>query len=344
MAFNKASLRNRILIGIAIFVVMIGMILLNIFLPNYTYDGTDSFISGRAVNSVIISVLILLSVVEMRRALGTERIPHCFSWLLWFYGIGIMPVYSLFGFMGIIFFSLIVFIVAVLTAMFRNRADSLVYIAFMLVYPGLFMATLLYLNRSATTHIYPEGDPMYYYLENDIWTILNKFLGVGREGEVTYLLPLNAISLALVFAVSSFTDMFAYFVGSLFGKHKLCPDISPKKTVEGAIGGIFGGLIGSAVVYFIFDFWHFFGYGPQFGLTFEGLGLSTVNTILTYCLIGLFGSAATQIGDLLASMVKRYCGIKDYSRLLGEHGGIIDRFDGIMFNSVFVSFVFMFIL
>lgn len=52
----------------------------------------------------------------------------------------------------------------------------------------------------------------------------------------------------------------------------------------------------------------------------------------------------TQIGDLLASMVKRYCGIKDYSRILGEHGGIMDRFDGIMLNAVFVSFVFMFII
>ena len=341
MALNKKTLLNRVLVGIAIFIVMIGMILLNVFLPNYSNSETDTFISGRAVNSVIISALILLSVLEMRRALGKERIPDCFSWLLWLYGIGIMPVYSLFGFMGIMFFSLIVFIVAVLTAMFRNRADSLIYIAFMLVYPGLFMATLLYLNRSAATRSF-MGTEMYSYMENDIWTYLNDLFHTGRES--SSLLPLNAISLALVFAVSTFTDMFAFFVGSLCGKHKLCPDISPKKTVEGAIGGIFGGLIGSALVFFVFDFWHFFGYGAQFGLTFEGLGLSTVNTVLTYVLIGLFGSAATQIGDLLASMVKRYCGIKDYSRLLGEHGGIIDRFDGIMFNSVFVSFVFMFIL
>ena len=341
MSFDKNSLRNRVLIGIVIFVVMIGMIVLNVFLPNYTNNGTDIFISGRAINSVIISVLILLSVVEMRRAIGRERIPDCFSWLLWLYGIGLMPVYSLFGFMGILFFSLIVFIAAVLTAMFRNRADSLIYIAFMLVYPGLFMATLLYLNRSAATRSFVNTS-MHEYLENDIWTYLNALFHTGRES--SSLLPLNAISLALVFAVSTFTDMFAYFVGCIFGKHKLCPEISPKKTVEGAIGGIFGGLLGSALVYFIFDFLHFFGYGAQFGLTFDGLGLSTANTVLTYVLIGLFGSASTQIGDLLASMVKRYCGIKDYSRLLGEHGGIIDRFDGIMFNSVFVSFMFMFIL
>ncbi|MCH5153456.1 MAG: phosphatidate cytidylyltransferase [Clostridiales bacterium] len=341
MALSKKSLLNRVLVGIAIFIVMLGMILLNVFLPNYTNSETDIFVSGRAINSVIISALILLSVVEMRRALGKERIPDCFSWLLWLYGIGIMPVYSLFGFMGIMFFSLIVFIVAVVTAMFRNRADSLIYIAFMLVYPGLFMATLLYINRSAATRSFVDTS-MYQYLENDIWTYLNALFHTGRES--SSLLPLNAIGLALVFAVSTFTDVFAYFVGSLFGKHKLCPEISPKKTVEGAIGGVFGGVLGSALVFFVFDFWHFFGYGAQFGLTFDGLGLSTLNTVLTYTLIGLLGSVATQIGDLLASLIKRYCGIKDYSRLLGEHGGIIDRFDGIMFNSVFVSFMFMFIL
>lgn len=342
MALNKKSLLNRVLVGIVIFIVMVGMILLNVFLPNYTNDGShvDRVVSGRVINDIIIAALILLSVVEMRRALGRERIPDNFSWLLWLYGFGLMPVYGLFGFMGIMFFSLLVFVVAVITAMLRRRVDSLIYIAFMLVYPGLFMAALLYLNRSATTRVFDASSSMFKYLETDIWAYLNKFLGTNRA--VSILLPLNAVGLALVFAVSTFTDTFAYFVGGLFGKNKLCPDISPKKTVEGAIGGIFGGILGSALVYFLFDFFHVFG--KQFGLTFEGLGLSTFNIVLTYSLIGLFGSVATQIGDLLASMVKRYCGIKDYSRTLGEHGGIIDRLDGIMFNAVFVSFIFMFIL
>ena len=344
MALNKKSLLNRVLVGIAIFIVMIGMILLNVFFVNYTNSPTDTVVSGRAINSVIIAVLILLSVIEMRRALGRERIPDCFSWLLWLYGFGLMPAYLLFGFVGILFFSMIVFIASVITALLRNRVDSLIYIAFILVYPGLFMATLLYLNRSATTHVYDASSPMNQYLENDIWVYINRILGEHATTRETALLPLNGIALSLVFAVSTFTDVFAYFVGSMFGKHKLCPEISPNKTVEGAIGGIFGGALGSFLVFVVFDWTKFFGYGAQFGLTFEGLGLSTINTVLTYVAIGLLGSVATQMGDLLASMVKRYCGIKDYSRLLGEHGGIVDRFDGIMFNSVFVSFVFMFIL
>lgn len=335
---NKKALINRVWVGALIFIAMIGMIALDIFLPNYAHNPEDPenrFISGRAINSVIISVLIWLSVIEMRRALGKERIPDCFSWLLWLYGITLGPAYSLFGFTGVVFFSMIVFIAAVVTSLVKNRVDSLIYIAFMLVYPGLFMASLLYLNRSATVKDFASTE-MWKFVETDIW------MTFGVENRATTLLPLNAISLALVFAVSSFTDVFAFFVGSLFGKHKLCPQISPNKTIEGAVGGVFGGIFGSALVYFLFDFFHVFG--EQFGLTFSGLGLSTWHIILTYVLIGLGGSATTQIGDLIASQVKRYCGVKDYSKILGEHGGVMDRFDGIILNTVFVAFIFMFIL
>ena len=331
---NKKSLLNRVLVGIAIFVVIIGMILLNIYFPNYI-NQTYIFVSGRAITSVIFYALILLSVIEMRRALGKEKVPDNFSWLLWMYGFGAGPSYTLFGYMGILFFSLIVFICAVVTALFSNRADSLMYIGFMLIYPGLLMASMLYLNRAAATNVDLNNSALRDVLERDIWAVF------GNKRLSNYLLPLNAISLALVFAVSTFTDIFAYFAGNWFGKHKLSPEISPNKTVEGAIGGIIGGALGSALVYFLFDFFHVFG--AQFGLTFVGLNLPVHQIVITYVLIGILGSVATQIGDLLASLVKRYCGIKDYSRVLGEHGGIMDRFDGMMLNSVLVSFVFMFI-
>lgn len=335
---NKKSLINRTLVGIGIFILMLGMIALDIFVPNYIegsqhYTG-NKVISGRAVNAVIISVIICLAVIEMRRAIGRERIPDQFSWLLWLYAIGVGPAYSLFGYMGIIFFTLLVFACAAVTALAVNRVDSLMYIGYMLVYPGMFMAALLYINRCASTFTITNVQ-MLEFVESDIWQYSSTRAGA-------YLLPYNAIGLAFVFAVSSFTDMFAYFVGGLFGKHKLCPEISPKKTVEGAVGGVFGGLVGSLIVFLLFDLFHVFG--PQFGLLYEGLGLSVASVAVIYVVIGLFGSAMTQIGDLLASLVKRYCGIKDYSRILGEHGGIMDRFDGIMLNAVFVAFTFMFFI
>ncbi len=328
---NKKSFWKRLQMSVVIGVVMVGMVLLNIFLPNY---GNEKFISGRSINSVLISILILLTVVEMRRAFGTENIPHCFSWILWLFGIGIGPMYSLFGFTGIVFFSLVVFTAAVVTALIKNSPDSLIYIASMLIYPGLFMSSMLFLNRCASTQIISEQ--MIQFSELDIWSHIS-------NSRITYLLPYNAIALGFVFAVSAGTDMMAYVVGSLFGKHKLCEKVSPKKTVEGAIGGIFGGLLGALLVFLLFDS-PIKVFDEQFGLTFSGLGLKPTNVVSTYIIIGLLGSVMTQVGDLLASLIKRHCGIKDYSRILGEHGGIMDRCDGIMLNSVLVSIVFMFII
>jgi len=329
---NKTSFWKRNIVSLFILIVMVGMILLNVFLPNFQ---NKNFISGRGINSALISALILLAVIEMRRAFGFERIPHCFSWLIWLFGFGIGPCYSFFGFHGIVFMILFVFICAVFTALIRNRVDSLVFIASVLIYPGLIMSSLLYLNRCATNQVITNPQ-MLEYISYDIWWHVSDY-------RYQQLLPYNAISMAFVFAVSCFTDAFAYVVGSIFGKHKLCPEISPKKTVEGAVGGVLGGLLGSFVVWIFFD--SPLGILPeQFGLSFVGLGLSNVNVAVAYVSLGLLGSIMTQLGDLLASMFKRYCGIKDYSRILGEHGGIMDRFDGIMLNSLLVSSVLIFIV
>ncbi len=335
---NKKSLLNRTLVGLGIFALMLGMVLLDVYVPARLFEDTPfHFMSGRAINSFLLCVIIFLAVVEMRRAFGVDRIPDCFSWLLWAYGIGVGASYCFFGYPGIIFITMLVFIGAAITSLYAKRADSLVYVSFTLVYPGMFLAALLYINRAASTRIYDATNIMYQFVEYDIW----KYFTFAKV-RTSQLLPYNAIGLAFVFAVSSFTDVFAYFVGSLFGKHKLAPEISPKKTVEGAIGGILGGIFGSFLVFFVFDWLKIFG--DHYGLTFEGLGLNSFGVACIYIIVGLLGSVATQIGDLLASHVKRFCGIKDFSHILGEHGGIMDRFDGIMMNAVLVAVVFMFIL
>ena len=106
----------------------------------------------------------------------------------------------------------------------------------------------------------------------------------------------------------------AYVVGSLFGKHKLIPEISPKKTIEGAIGGV----VSATVAYLLF------------GLI---LDLAIPNIEVNYIILVLFGlvlSVVSQLGDLIASLIKREHNIKDYGKLLPGHGGIMDRFDSIM--------------
>ena len=112
------------------------------------------------------------------------------------------------------------------------------------------------------------------------------------------------------------TDIAAYFIGSTFGKTKLCPDLSPKKTVEGALGG----LLASVILCFVFGL--FFGKGNVLGCLF----------------IGLFGSVAAQMGDIAASVFKRKLGIKDYSKLIPGHGGVMDRVDSLIFTAPFVYY------
>ena len=108
---------------------------------------------------------------------------------------------------------------------------------------------------------------------------------------------------------ASVCDTGAYFVGSFLGKHKLCPNISPKKTVEGSIGGIAASLIVSPILAAC--------YGSH-----GNLAVTLAMTVLL-CIVGM-------MGDLFASVIKRRAGIKDYGNLIPGHGGILDRFDSML--------------
>ncbi len=118
----------------------------------------------------------------------------------------------------------------------------------------------------------------------------------------------------IVFISSCVCDIFAYFTGYLFGKHKLIPEISPKKTVEGAIGGTLFAVGGLLLYVFIVD------------KAADGV---SVNYILA-AVYGLVLAVVGQFGDLIASFIKREFGVKDYGRLLPGHGGVLDRFDSML--------------
>ncbi len=118
---------------------------------------------------------------------------------------------------------------------------------------------------------------------------------------------------AIPFIVAFISDGGAYFVGRALGKHKLAPVVSPKKTIEGVIGGV---AIGAAAMVI-------YGLVLQFGFSREVNYLSCV-------LIGLLGSGIDVLGDLAFSLVKRQAGIKDYGHLMPGHGGVLDRFDSMV--------------
>ena len=129
-------------------------------------------------------------------------------------------------------------------------------------------------------------------------------LRTEEQGALLYMLPL---------VTSWSTDIFAYFSGRLFGRHKLIPDVSPKKTVEGAVGG-FVCSVGITVLY-----------GLLMKIFFEA-SPNYLNLIIA----GTLMSIASMAGDLIASLVKRHYGIKDYGWLLPGHGGALDRIDSVL--------------
>lgn len=121
------------------------------------------------------------------------------------------------------------------------------------------------------------------------------------------------------------TDTCAYFAGSFLGKHKLCPKISPKKTVEGAIGGVIGCVIANVILYAVYN-----------NFIFE----NPVNNYAPIAVASVITSVVGMCGDLTASLIKRNYGIKDFGNLIPGHGGIMDRFDSIMFVSAAFYAVF----
>ena len=131
-------------------------------------------------------------------------------------------------------------------------------------------------------------------------------------------------ALILAFFSASINDVFALFSGMLFGKHKLAPELSPKKTIEGSIGGMIFCVAFSMAVPALLRL--LAPAGSEFSAQ-----LSALPPLWSFGILGFVAGALSQIGDLTASMVKRHCGVKDYGKLLPGHGGIMDRLDGVLF-------------
>lgn len=182
----KQSMVRRSLIGL-----VIGLIYVSVILAGYYID--------RVVVSVFLCIVVALSVLEVRDALG-NRIPKQFNALVWIFALCFGVPYFLFGISGVAVFVLAIFIIGCAISVFSQLNEAVVHLAyfsFLLIYPAFVMSAMFFINKS-----------------------------MDSSGN---LLDIHTVGLALVFLVASCTDMFAYFFGSLFGRHKLVPSISPKK-------------------------------------------------------------------------------------------------------------------
>ena len=168
--------------------------------------------------------------------------------------------------------------------------------------------------------------------------ILGLLFIINHIGEISIFKFDNSIEigtfiLVLIFLISFITDIFAYVVGTIFQGPKLCPTISPKKTISGAIGGLVFAVIANIIAFYVF-----------IAISAYNELLASKNiTMLTLIILAIIGSVATQCGDIFASLIKRRSNIKDFGNILPGHGGVLDRFDGVMFNTI-VIFIYSCIL
>lgn len=292
---------KRIITGTGIFAVLIGMFASRIFwTTEITTLEGGDLTAGVVLFDAVLALMAIVGTFEVVRAMDVKMLF-------------IEKIIAL-------IFPIIVFPIAT----FCGATYAFIVIA---IYDMLTVALSVFAFKNAT-------------LESVGLTMLSVFYPTGL------ILPLVAVNLMsfeallLVFAVSPLCDTMAYFVGSALRGKKLCPDISPNKTISGAIGGIAGGAIGGVAVYF-FSNW-LYSAGVLAGEAFT-VGALWADVII-FIVAGALFAALTELGDLAESVIKRKLGIKDMGKLFPGHGGMMDRVDGLSFVSPVAALIFCVII
>lgn len=292
---------KRIITGTGIFAVLIGMFASRIFwTTEITTLEGGDLTAGVVLFDAVLALMAIVGTFEVVRAMDVKMLF-------------IEKIIAL-------IFPIIVFPIAT----FCGATYAFIVIA---IYDMLTVALSVFAFKNAT-------------LESVGLTMLSVFYPTGL------ILPLVAVNLMsfeallLVFAVSPLCDTMAYFVGSALRGKKLCPDISPNKTISGAIGGIAGGAIGGVAVYF-FSNW-LYSAGVLAGTAFT-VGALWADVII-FIVAGALFAALTELGDLAESVIKRKLGIKDMGKLFPGHGGMMDRVDGLSFVSPVAALIFCVII
>ena len=187
----------------------------------------------------------------------------------------------------------------------------------------LFSAFAFFLLWSYTVAVFRRGKLLFSSVSSLFTAMLYITVGFLSISLLRYHTAAGKYLYLLVFIAPWVTDTFAYFTGRFFGRRKLIPEISPKKTVEGAIGGTLFGILSFIVFGLIMQF--SLGHQPNyFVLAFSGALCAFIS----------------QIGDLIASLIKREKGVKDYGSIFPGHGGVMDRFDSVLVTAPLLYCIF----
>ncbi len=289
-------MKIRLLTGTCYIAVLLVFFLLKIFVHDLFFDA-------------LIYAFALIGTFEMTRAMK-ERITASEKAVVFAFSAVCIPACALSEqFLGrgpeaaaICFFAASVALLSLLVARHEETTPENLGVAFLsAVYPTLPLVLLTLAN-----HLTGASAPAEFALNSDL-------------------------AILFVFVISPFADSLAYVFGRfLKGKFpkKMAPVVSPNKTVIGGIGGLVGGLVGAAILYFAYN-------------AVAGSFADMAVWLPVYLLVGLLSAAATEFGDLVESCIKRKADIKDMGKLMPGHGGILDRIDGTQFATVVVYLAFI---
>lgn len=297
-------MRKRIITGTGIVILLVGLFLAKMF---WTTTVVTTFITDKPVTAgmlvfdLALLVMAWIGCFEMVRAFGERMILTEKIVAMCFPPV----VFAVASFIGVVYTFIVVSLYVLLT-----------------------LALFVFAFKEAT-------------LESVALTLLCLFYPTGL---LLTLVAVNSLAkfegLLIVFVTAPVCDTMAYFVGSALKGKKLCPEISPNKTISGSIGGIVGGMLGGVATYFLARWFYTCG-------AIEGSILSCGYVwldVVIFALSGAVFAVLTEIGDLSESVIKRKLGIKDMGDILPGHGGMMDRIDGLLFVSPVSALIFCVIL
>ena len=236
---------------------------------------------------IAMTAVLLIAMYEMVQGFRQKRV-HIVWWVDGLYALMVIPVYAFMGGMrGVTVLFMLAAMAAMTGVLMGGQPDYEAMAATLLplIYPGLLLVTLF--------------------------------------GVADFTPPaLASLGLLMCLIPAFVSDIAAYEIGSHFGRRKLIPAVSPKKTWEGAIAGLAGGAVAALACYYVARAWY-------------GKAAMTL-PVWHVLVVGLLSALAGQAGDLAASVIKRHLGLKDYGAIFPGHGGVMDRIDGALFSMALV--------
>ncbi len=246
--------------------------------------------SGTVAFPIAVGIVSVISLFEMYRCIGkNKRLSICLPAYIFAFASPFIARYSNGIYGGVAFICAVLFLIYLFFLTIRSKGEM------KFAETGEIFAVTAYIIAALNSIIYIRD--------------------FGEGGKYLYL---------LIFIGAWVTDVFAYFTGMLLGKHKLIPEVSPKKTVEGSIGGTLFCALGFVI----------------FGIVVNNFFNMQAN-ILFLAISGVVVAVVSQVGDLIMSVIKREHGVKDYGKIFPGHGGMLDRFDSILAVSLVLGAICM---